>query len=456
MIEELHGVWTPHAAQVQVGRDLISEKVTEVFAQCGRNFGKTDLVAYLLWRWAKAHPGSENYYFAPYMKQAREILWASRRVQEFGPARWIAGEPNSTEMRIRFTNGSFIKLDGSDNVEAYRGVKPKGLSVFDEFKDFRPEFYDAFDPNRAAHNSPLFIIGTPPDRDCQYTSVADEYSKNPLKRFFQFPTSANPHISKDWLQKKKNELYLRGEGDVWEREYEAKFVKGGAAKIFPMISKSFIKPHDQIMQTLLRDRKKLQWFMTVDPAAATCFAGLFCALNPYTKTWYILDEVYERNQAEMSVDKIGRRLLSMRHALWDDADAWFPTYDEAETWFANEFMDRFGEGFHPSQKAKNDKEDGLSLIKDIFLQGKVVISSRCKWLYWELDNYFKDKNGKIPKKDDHLIDCFRYTLGAAHYVLNEETEYREEEDEDFRGAKISDDFPGLDPMGVQTDEGDDY
>ena len=157
-IEALHRKWTPHPAQVELGRALLSGGFLDVFGQCGRNFGKTELVGYLTWRYAFTFPRSENYYFAPYMKQAREIMWASRRIQDFGPKDWIESI-NNTEMRITFKNGSFIKLDGSDNVDAYRGVKPKGLTIYDEFKDFRPEFHEAYDPNRAAFNSPLLIIG---------------------------------------------------------------------------------------------------------------------------------------------------------------------------------------------------------------------------------------------------------------------------------------------------------
>ena len=156
-LKALHERWQPHPAQVAIGKALLHDRKRDVFAQCGRNFGKTELVAYLLWRWAWTFPGSENYYFSPYMKQSREILWSSRRVQELGPSEWIS-KVNEQEMRIHFHNGSFIKLDGSDNVESYRGVKPKGLTIFDEFKDFRPEFLEAYDPNRAAYDTPLFII----------------------------------------------------------------------------------------------------------------------------------------------------------------------------------------------------------------------------------------------------------------------------------------------------------
>lgn len=449
-LKALHDRWSPHAGQIRVGSPLISGKCSEIFVQAGRNFGKTELVCYLLWRWAQTFPGSENYYFSPYMKQSREILWASGRLQQFGPRDWLEGDPNNTEMRLRFKNGSFIKLDGSDNVESYRGVKPKGLSVFDEFKDFRPEFYVAYEPNLVAHKAPLFIIGTPPEEAGQFNEVADSFSKNPSKRFFKAPTAENPHLSKEWLTQKKEELYARGEGDVWEREYEANFVRGGANKIFPMLKESFIKPHAEILKDIERDSRKLNWYLWADPAAASCFAVLFAAVNPYTKHWYFLDEIYETSQAEMTVQRIGRRIIQKRDELFRDRwKQWRQGYDEAETWFMNEMFYHFDESFEPTQKMKTDKATNLTLIKDIMLRGKITISDRCQKLFWELDHYRKDDNGKIEKKNDHLIDCLRYILCADNYTLLEELEYHEELDDDFRGAKISDDFPHLDEAGFK-------
>lgn len=438
IIKGLHAKFTPHAAQVKIGQALLRDDFKDIFVEAGRNLGKTTLVCYLLWRWAALNPGSENYYFAPYMKQAREIVWASYMLQNFGPREWVFDE-NNTEMRIPFRNGSFIKADGSDNVNAYRGVKPNGLIIFDEFKDFRPEFYDAFDPNRAAYNAPLIIIGTPPDRHCQFSEVRDAFKKDPKKAYFHAPTTENPHISKEWLESKRQELIDRGEEDVWQREYLALQVTSGATKIFPMVTKEIVKPFDEIMRTLQRDRKRLEWIWFADPAAASTFAVLFAAYNQFTKQVFLLDELYEQNQANMTVKTIGQQILAKKAEL-NDRSEWRQGYDEAATWFQNEMLDNFQEHLEPSQKAANDKEVGLSLIKDALLQKKLIISDRCVKTFWEMDNYYKDRNGNIPKKNDHNIDNLRYILSSLYYTLKEE---REPEVDDYPLGKTSTskDFP---------------
>lgn len=452
-LEALHKQWRPHDGQIVIGRSLIYEDKKRVFASCGRNFGKTDLMSYLLWRWAWTFPGSENYYFAPFQKQAREIIWASKRIQSFGPFSWVESY-NNTELRIRFNNGSFIKLDGSDNVDAYRGVKPKGLSVYDEFKDFRPEFHEAYEPNLAAYDSPLFIIGTPPEVENHFITVQEATKASQHGAVYRFPSSANPHIPRQWLDEKKAELYARGEGDKWEREYEARFVRGGASTIFPMLRPDrHVRSHASIMHEIARDKRKLDWYLWADPAGASCFAVLFVAINPYTRRIYVLDEIYETSQAEMTVLSIGKRIFAKRDELFRHNDKqWRQGYDEAETWFHNEMLDHFSEGFEPTRKAKSDKLSGLSLIKDCLLKDTLVISDRCQKLLWEMLNYRKDGNGKIVKQNDHAIDCLRYVLDADNYSLVNTLEVNPEASEDYRGSRIEDDFPGFSETGEPVDD----
>ena len=453
----LHSKWEPHEGQALVGRKLFYENIRSIFIQCGRKWGKTDLIEYMLWRWAKTRPGASCYYISPFLKQSREIVWANRRIQNFGPRDWLlpgSSGINNSELRLRFRNGSFIKCDGSDNFDSYRGVEPHFV-VLEESKDHRPEFLEAMRPNLAVYNAPLVFIGTPPEEDDHtYWQDADEHKNDPNKFFYQATSWDNPHISGKWLEDERTRLYDRGVGDVWERDYEAKRVKGGSGKIFPMLQSTMQVDHQRILDEIYRDKRRLDWFLWADPAAASVFAVLFCALNPYTKTWYVLDEIYEKDQAEMTVQRIGQKIIDKRNELFVNRwKEWRQGYDEAETWFRNEMQDHFDEHFEPTQKMKTDKTTGVSLTKDIMLQNRIKISSRCKNFYWELDHYRKDgKTGKIPKKDDHLIDCWRYILAASAYDTVEQAEKKKEQDEMYRGSRIEDDFPGFLETGERVDD----
>lgn len=449
-ITALHKTWVPHTGQIRVGKALFYDRLKSIFIQCGRKWGKTELILYILWRWAQLFPGSRCYYVAPLLNQAKEIVWADPRIVNFGPRSWLlegSRGVNNTEMRLNFKNGSFIKLDGSDNYEKHRGTRPS-LMVYEEFKDHRPEFRNVMRPNLSVCDAPEVFLGTPPEMEGEFTQTAEEHQKDPAKFYYEAASYDNPHIPRHWLDTERKRLYDKGEGDVWEREYMGKYVPGGVSKIFPMLSKKqHMRPHDEVMRMIWKDRKKLEWYVVADPAASSVFGVLFGALNPYTKRWFWLDELYETRQQEMSVKRIGRSLILKRNALWQWE--WDHVYDEAETWFANEWMDGFPNEptFHPTHKALNDKDVGVSLIKDCMLAEKWLMSERCAMFFHELDSYFRDKNGKIPKGKDHLIDCSRYGFGAANYSLASVHEERKEDDEDFRGAKISDDFAGMNDNG---------
>lgn len=455
----MHKSWKPHPVQVQIGKALFYQNYRSIFINAGRKFGKSETLCYILWRWAITHPGAQCYYIAPFLNQAKEIVWADPRLITFGPRDWILEGShgiNHTDMRLRFKNGSFIKVDGSDNFERHRGTRPHIL-CYDEFKDHRKEFREVMRPNLAVYNAPEIFVGTPPEdtgneEGNEFLVTMKEHQNDPTKLYIHAPTSSNPYISQKWLDEEKARLFARSESDVWFREYEATYVKGGNKKIFPMLNQSHLVPHIELMKSLERDMKKLQPILVADPGVATVFAVLFCLYNPYTKTLYCLDEVYATEQKDTATRAIGS-LIDRKKLEIQPRTEWRQVYDEAATWFANEMLDHFEEYFEPTTKSRIDKESGLSLIKDMLLEKKLVISSRCQKLYWELDSYRKEDNGKIKKERDHLIDCLRYALSALNYSLIQTEEEKFEKSEDFRGARIEDDFPEL--FKSEDDWGDD-
>lgn len=416
VLDKLNSKWTPHAGQIPIGQALLVDGIKDVFACCGRNFGKTDLAIYLLWRWALLNPGSENYLFEPEQKQAKEILWASGRIQAFGEAEWLDGEPNNTEMRIRLSNGSFIKIDGSDNFEAYRGVKPKGLIIYDELKDINPKFLDAFEPNRAAHDIPALWIGTPPEYESHYIHYMEEAKANPAWRYFHAPTSSNPYVKPEWLAGKKAYYERIGDAETWLREYEAVFVKGGKSHIIPQFVK--LKPCKVELPT---DLNHWHLYTIFDPGTASVFAVLFALVNPYTKRIKVWREIYETDQSEMTTRKIWARVYPIYRELIDAGVRTYEfIYDEAALWFANELREITSYWLSPTRKSKADKESGVGLIRDVLDKGLMEYDESCVKFAWEFENYVKDRHGRIPKKNDHLIDCFRYLLDAAGFTLDEE------------------------------------
>ena len=159
--------------------------------------------------------------------------------------------------------------------------------------------------------------------------------------------------------------------------------------------------------------------------------------HPYNKQIYLLDVIYETDQHQTSVRSMYPRLdakMSELYPMGDVEEDWYKGYDEAAAWFATEVMQQYGVYFLPTQKHLNKKEHGLSLIKDILLHDLVKISDRCEKLLWEMFNYVKDDKGNIPKKNDHLIDCFRYLLAADNYSMIEVMERKKKDNDEMRRA----------------------
>lgn len=417
VLHELHSRWMPHDGQIPVGEALFYEGCNNIFVSCGRNWGKTDFAEYSLNRWAALNPNSENYYFAPYMKQAREILWASNRIQNMVPKHWVQSI-NNTEMRIILKNGSFIKLDGSDNVDALRGIKPKGLIVYDEIKDHKRQFLDAFEPNRAAFNVPALFLGTPPEFHNHFVELMELSKTSKHWKFFQAPTAQNPFLSKTWLDNKRAEYEANNDLETWQREYEGIYVLGGKRHIIPQSLAYKPKARAELWP---KDINNWEVIVCFDPAASSVFGVLFALHNKYLRKLIVFDELYLSDQKDMVTREVWNKVeAKLKHyrenmGLNTNSDNIHFVYDEAASWFRNESNEISQHWLNPTHKAKSDKETGLSAIRDMFNQSLVEIALECEHYLWELHGYVKDENGNVPKVNDHLIDCFRYVLMFLGY-----------------------------------------
>lgn len=425
-----------HPGQISALEGLYTKDISLVLVPSGRKFGKTELAAYVLWRQAILHPGSACYYVAPEGNHGRKIVWDTQRLQRFlgnDSAKYLLGEGKrirNNEMYIPFKNRSFIQVVGSENFGAANGLTPD-IAIYDEFKLFHPRWHVDFAPNLIAKAAPLVIIGTlptPGDRNQdQYLDLLKHVKNDPrcevhTRTTFDNPINLLPAQSRA-IASEISRLRARGEEDIVQREYYSKLIPGGKSAIFPMISKdAHLRQHKDIIAEIKKDLNKLEWHVVADPGNATVFGVLIMALNPYTKKVYILDEIYEKNQMDTSTRSIYPRIESKCIELYPSGDItedWIKTMDEQAAWFATEVMNQYGVYFAPTSKHLRTKDEGLSLIKDMLLHELVVISDRCPNLWKEMQSYAKDIKGLIPKRDDHLIDCYRYALTSMNYNMHE-------------------------------------
>jgi hypothetical protein len=422
ILSDLHSVFKPHEGQIPIGRALFYENKKTIMVECGRKFGKTDILCYALYRWAMTNPSTYSYYIAPFKDQIKDLVWSNGRLPMFLPphlAKKYIHSVNNTEMRIVFKNGSFIKCDGSDNYEKGRGYSATGMVAYDEFKDHNPNFHNAFEPNLAITDAPLLGVGTPSYEDDNiFTRIGDFAKTSKIGAYFSFPSHMNPYISKEYLERKEQEFRDRGEYDIFELEYLAKRVNIGSKYIFPMLKKSMVRSHDELILHITRNRKDYDFFTGYDPGSAKCFAVGMFAVHRFEKHIIALDEVYVTKLGENSVRKIVPVALNKIKEINPNNDDWLSCYDHAAAWFASEISSEYPDYPHPlfpCQKDLKNKEAKLSLIKDLLNKDLMIFSDRVEKGFWEMDNYKLDDNGKIVKENDHWIDLFRYVLNLANY-----------------------------------------
>lgn len=478
VFQDIFSLWTPHKGQQQVGNALFYQNKKRIFVRCGRKFGKTDLELAILYLWAASTFDCQYYYVAPYYNQASELIWHNGRLPNFlkqHTTKYVQHQYDS-DKRIVFKTGSFIKLLGSDNYEAGRGINPHGV-VYDEIKDHDPRFHEGMKDNLMAHDAPLVMVGTPPKEDEHfYWDWEQESGMRANGVTFVMPTHMNPHISKEYLAEEERIARTRGDYAAYQREILAMRVRGGAGAIFPMLKLPTYEPikkvyvgtteHYQsyaiVIERIKRHIRDWKFTLLFDPGSVTCFAALLIAEHKFTREVIALDEVYETQIGEMSTRKIFPRGLKMYTDIHWDTSKLSIVYDNAASWFAAEVLDEYKISMTPCSKDLNKKDNKLDFIKDMLNLDMYSMTDRCQKHAWELGNYYVDDKGNIPKKNDHTIDLTRYYFNFVNYntlpkrrnLKNEDERiWKPEDEEEFdpQDRAPIDFYPELDDSDEEED-----
>jgi len=102
------------------------------------------------------------FYVAPYLKQAKAIAWARLKARVESMRQFGMVEINESELSVTLkNNGAVIRIFGSDNPDAMRGVRLDGV-VIDEVAQIKPEVWnDTLQPALSDRKGWALFIGTP-------------------------------------------------------------------------------------------------------------------------------------------------------------------------------------------------------------------------------------------------------------------------------------------------------
>ena len=215
-----------HPAQLKIYESDARFKVV----CAGRRFGKSSLSVISMMYFALLKPRSKVMYFAPTIKQARDIVWDDLKMltREAGI---IAGDPNESRLEIQIKNidengvllptTSIIHLKGVDNIESARGNKIDYL-IMDEvasMKNWNYMWNKVLRPTLTDTKGEALMISTPVGYNHFY-EMFNRGDTDPDYESFRFTSYDNPFLPVEELEKAKQEL----SEDAFKQEYMAEFV----------------------------------------------------------------------------------------------------------------------------------------------------------------------------------------------------------------------------------------
>lgn len=148
--------YTPRPWQTHFHQNKKKRNILVVHRQAGKSIA----ALMELLDCALTKPNQRLAYLAPWLKQARKVLWEKAGLKTLSLK--IPGTTASeSDMMIRFPNGSSIAVFGADNPDGIRGLGFHGV-VLDEYADMKAEVLgQVIMPTLLAADGWLMIIGTP-------------------------------------------------------------------------------------------------------------------------------------------------------------------------------------------------------------------------------------------------------------------------------------------------------
>ena len=213
--------YDPHPAQERILRD--GHKFITVVA--GRKFGKTKCMAFFSLWYALNHPKHRLLIVAPSYSQAsimfREI-WGFIRNSIVD--RFVAKILKTPFPQIYFKNEAEIQARSTQNPDLLRGEEAHFI-IMDEAAYIKDEVVtEVLEPMLLVTNGRWIKISTPAGHNHFYdTYLKGQSDEFPEYSSYQFPSTANPFVSQEFLELKKQEL---GENSIaFRTEYLAEFVE---------------------------------------------------------------------------------------------------------------------------------------------------------------------------------------------------------------------------------------
>lgn len=417
-------MYQPHQKQ----REVHQTDKNRIVLNWGRQAGKTLMAVNYAWIEAVKNQGRYFVILETY-NQAEQNIW--RQYLHYIPQEIISHVDNTRlvvylhhlQGDITLPDGtthymehdpaqppSTIEFKGSDleSAERLRGAKVNGF-VFDEYARHNPDKWDEiFQPMMSTTDGWAMFISSPrgfnhffqlwrhaQDSDDWFTSHATAYD--------------SPYVKKDFLDEVYTDYKKRGKVNAFYQEYMAEF-RQMEGLVYPEFDYDVhVIPPDEVPSQGTRIAG-LDFGFT-NPTAAAFF------LIDYDDNWYLYDEVYQTEQTMDVIANVLKERTVTKPVQFFSAD---PAQAEHIASLA-----KHGLPIHPVSKTHDSIQKGMDYCREQLrpreqLQGppqpKFFVVNHCQNFINEIQSYRyrQSKNSELNeyeepiKKDDHLMDAWRY------------------------------------------------
>lgn len=399
-------------------------------AACGRRFGKS-FVTSGLGAEEMLYPNAQVLICSYRLENCKVIFRQVRDLIKKLGIEIVADRQKDLELEL--INGARLCVASNDNVESRLG-NAVSLLIIDEAKLFQRSLYETF-------LEPQLLDYAPYSRTIMISSPAPGWLETYYDRgqstdprysdywSVSLPSSTNPTNSKAFLEK----LKARVPPDIWEQEYEGKFIsaEGKVFKEFDTKLNVFDEDSHPYFWDWVRNGRNIV-FHSIDSGYSHYFAGIYCLYHELLDTFFVFGE-YQVNKTVTSVH--AENIFEYERTRSVDVTLRF-----ADPAASQQIADLAELGLHFNKSSKNLRET-INCANTLFFQlSEVTGDKRClvhrdcvelirqlTSLHWKEDAASLTREasaaGTKPFKPDadmktdwDLIDAFRY--GMFSYTKN--------------------------------------
>ena len=383
----------------------------KVLAILPRRAGK-DIVAFNLAVRQCMRRTCTAYYVFPTYAMGRKIIWDaidndSHRILDWYCPDEICDQKNSSDMKIRFKNGSILKFVGSDNYDSLVGSNFQAV-IFSEYALQDPNAYAYLRPIMVANGAWALFITTPRGKNHLY----DLYNialNNSEWYCLKMSVEETGHIPINAILKEKEEGLISE--DLIQQEYYCSFELGVEGAYYTKyIDKMRLK--GQIGNVAWESAYKVHTAWDLGIRDSTCIIFFQCCNNIVR-----IVDFYENTDQGL---EHYAQVLSQKGYNW--GRHLFP-HDIMVREFGNGGVTRYEKATHlgirPTPVPNIPLVDGIECVRSTFSK-MWIDEANCKELIKALENYRKDiKKGdsKKPVYADHPLHNWASNAADAMRML---------------------------------------